>query len=216
MMIGVAQVIGMKPTLRSFFSGAPASREGFGRGLDRKELRDRGQRGRGADRFQEGAARGILGKHRAHHGGGDDALVALVLALGRAPARSAAPASHAHVRPRSDAGRRRSPTRESSRSESKGSSKVDMLRPFVTPARRKSHSAALRKLIHRPAVCRPGGEKHARFMPLCLLSGHRSAGPPRSAATDRATIRSRSRNTSARPSRRRSSARGTCSRRARP
>ena len=25
MMIGVAQVIGMKPTLRSFFSGAPAS-----------------------------------------------------------------------------------------------------------------------------------------------------------------------------------------------
>ena len=61
MMIGVAQVIGMKPTLRSFFSGAPASRESFGRGLDRKELRDRGQRGRGADRFQERAARGVLG-----------------------------------------------------------------------------------------------------------------------------------------------------------
>ena len=33
MMIGVAQVIGMKPTLRSFFSGSAALREHFGRGL---------------------------------------------------------------------------------------------------------------------------------------------------------------------------------------
>ncbi len=33
-MIGVAQVIGMKPTLRSFFSGAPALREDFGRRLE--------------------------------------------------------------------------------------------------------------------------------------------------------------------------------------
>ena len=70
----------MKPTLRSFFSIAPALREHLGRGVEREELRDRGQRGRGADRFEERAPRGILGKHRAHHRGGDHALVALVLA----------------------------------------------------------------------------------------------------------------------------------------
>jgi hypothetical protein len=76
MMIGVAQVIGMKPTLRSFFSG-----ECFSRGLDREELRDGGQSGRGADRFQERAACGIPGKHRTHHGGGHDALVTLLLGM---------------------------------------------------------------------------------------------------------------------------------------
>ena len=83
MMIGVAQVIGMKPTLRSFFSMRAALREHFGRGLEREELRDRGERGRGADRFQECAARGVLRKHRPHHRGGDDAFVALVFAFDR-------------------------------------------------------------------------------------------------------------------------------------
>ena len=83
MMIGVAQVIGMKPTLRSFFSIGAALREHLGRGVEREELRDRGERGRGADRFQEGAARGVLRKHRPHHRGGDDALVAFVFALDR-------------------------------------------------------------------------------------------------------------------------------------
>jgi hypothetical protein len=48
--------------------------------LKREELRDRGQRGRGADRFQEGAPRHVFRKHRPHHSRGDDALVALVLA----------------------------------------------------------------------------------------------------------------------------------------
>ena len=82
MMIGVAQVIGMKPTLRSFFSIGPPCGEHFGRGLEREELRQRGERGRSAERLQERAARGVLRKHRAHHGGGDDAFVALLLAFG--------------------------------------------------------------------------------------------------------------------------------------
>ena len=82
MMIGVAQVIGMKPTLRSFFSSfAPCPNTSVAV-LERKELRDRGERGRGADAFQEGAARGVLRKHRAHHRGGDHALVALLFARG--------------------------------------------------------------------------------------------------------------------------------------
>src|SRR5213080_4661518 len=60
--------------------GRAGLRKDFGRGLKRKELRDRSQRGRSADRFQERAARYVLRKHRPHHGGGDNALVALVLA----------------------------------------------------------------------------------------------------------------------------------------
>ena len=82
-MIGVAQVIGMKPTLRSFFSGAPPVREDLGRGLDREELRERGQRRGGADRLQERPARGVVREHRAHHRRGNDAFVALVLACHR-------------------------------------------------------------------------------------------------------------------------------------
>ena len=50
----------MKPTLRSFFSIGAALREHLGRGLEREELRERGERGRGADRLEEGAARGVL------------------------------------------------------------------------------------------------------------------------------------------------------------
>ena len=80
--------------------------KGLGRGLEREELRDRGKRGRGADRFQERTPRGVLWKHRAHDGRGDHALVTLLPRF--RPARSAAPASPAHARPRSDAGRRRS------------------------------------------------------------------------------------------------------------
>jgi hypothetical protein len=78
MMIGVAQVIGMKADLEVLLFDRAALREHLGRGGKRKKLRDRGERGRGADRFEEGAARGILRKHRPHHRGGDDALVPLV------------------------------------------------------------------------------------------------------------------------------------------
>ena len=80
MMIGVAQVIGMKPTLRSFFSSGPRPCANNSVAVfEREELRERRQRGRGADRFQEGAARGILREHRTHEGGRDDTLVALLL-----------------------------------------------------------------------------------------------------------------------------------------
>ena len=72
-MMGVAQVIGMKPTLR----------ENIGRGLERKELAERRERGRGTDRFQEGTARGVPRKHGAHDGRRHDTLVARVLGPNR-------------------------------------------------------------------------------------------------------------------------------------
>jgi len=82
MMIGVAQVIGMKPFDVLLFQ-RPALRERFGRGLQREELRQRRDGGRSAHRFQERAARGIFRKHRPHDGGSDHALVALLLVLDR-------------------------------------------------------------------------------------------------------------------------------------
>ena len=75
----------------------PALREHFGRGLEREELRQRGQRGRGADRLQECAPRGVLRKHRAHHRGGDHALVALLLARDGSTAQRGG-AAHARLR----------------------------------------------------------------------------------------------------------------------
>jgi hypothetical protein len=78
MMIGVAQVIGMKPTLRSFFSSGPPSAN-----ASVAELRERCGRGCRPHRFQERAARDIARKHRPHYGGSDHALVALLLALDR-------------------------------------------------------------------------------------------------------------------------------------
>ena len=69
--------------LEVFLLERHALRKCFGRGLQWKKLRQRRDRGRSAHRFQEGAARGIARKHRAHHGGGDHALVALLLALER-------------------------------------------------------------------------------------------------------------------------------------
>src|SRR5262249_14670151 len=49
----------------------------------REKLGERGKRRRRADRFEERAARGVLWKYGAHHGGGDDPLVAPVLGLDR-------------------------------------------------------------------------------------------------------------------------------------
>ena len=132
MMIGVAQVIGMKPTLRSFFSIAPALREHLGRGLEREELRDRGERGRGADRFQERAARGVLRKHRAHHRRGDHALVALLLALDRR--RIAAGRSVALVIDLADMAAARTARDEQALCGSNGLSNVDIgTRSIVAP-----------------------------------------------------------------------------------
>ena len=77
MMMGVAQVIGMNPTLRFFFSIGAALRERLGGGREREDLGERGERGRGADRLEKRAPRRVLRKHRPHHGGGDDPAVAL-------------------------------------------------------------------------------------------------------------------------------------------
>ena len=68
MMIGVAQVMGMKPTFRSFFSGAAAWREGVDGRAEREELGDRGESRGGADGTQEGAAGVVLRDERPHHG----------------------------------------------------------------------------------------------------------------------------------------------------
>ncbi len=83
MMIGVAQVIGMNPTLRILLLDRAALREHLGRTLEREELRERSQRGRGADRFEEGAAGGVPGEDGAHHRRRDYALVAIVRARDR-------------------------------------------------------------------------------------------------------------------------------------
>ena len=71
MMMGVAQVIGMNPTLRSFFSGG-GLREHLGRGPQREELRYCRQRRGGADGAQESPAAVILREQRAHYGRFDD------------------------------------------------------------------------------------------------------------------------------------------------
>ncbi len=206
----------MKPTLRSFFSGAPVCGEHLGRGLDREELRQRGKRGRGADRFQEGAARHVLREHRAHHGGRDHALVALLFAFDRLAAQR--PRGMLMLGGRASADRKRSP--------------AGRVAIGIEGIVERGHAAPLchtgrgeRRCPPRPvkipsapgrALRRRAHDKHAGSMPPCPLRGQPSAGPARSAAPDRATTRSRSRNTSARPSRRRSSARGRCWRRARP
>ena len=79
-MIGVAQVIGMKPILRSFFSGAPCAKH-FSRCLQREELRDRRERGGSTDGFQECAPRSVLREHRADHGGCHHAFIAALFAF---------------------------------------------------------------------------------------------------------------------------------------
>ena len=66
MMIGVAQVIGIKPTFRSFFSRRRALRERVGDGAERQELSDRRRRRGCAHRFDERAPRRVLWKQRAH------------------------------------------------------------------------------------------------------------------------------------------------------
>src|SRR6266851_1004250 len=67
MMIGVAQVIGMKPTLRSVFSSAPGAAKTSVAVLSGKNC--------------ESAAGGVLREYRTHDRRGDDTLVALFLGL---------------------------------------------------------------------------------------------------------------------------------------
>ncbi len=65
-MMGVAQVIGMKPTLRSFFSGAPLPWAKASRAVAERQDRGNGGHRRGrADRLQELAALGVDREDRA-------------------------------------------------------------------------------------------------------------------------------------------------------
>ena len=92
MMIGVAQVIGMKPTLRSFFSGVPASANASVAVLSGKNWEIAASAVAAPTDFRKRAARGILRKHRAHHRRGDDALVTLARSLVTGSHRSASAA----------------------------------------------------------------------------------------------------------------------------
>src|SRR5882757_4711562 len=78
MMIGVAQVIGMKPTLRSFFSGVPASANASVAVLIGKNCDSAASAVEAPTDFRN--ARRVLWKYRAHHRGGDHTLIALVFA----------------------------------------------------------------------------------------------------------------------------------------
>ncbi len=79
MMMGVAQVMGMKPTLRSFFSGAPPWAKALARHGQGQDRGDGGHRRGGADRLQEQAALGIDREDRAQDGGVDHPVPALLL-----------------------------------------------------------------------------------------------------------------------------------------
>ena len=161
MMIGVAQVIGMKPTLRSFFSGTAGFRKGLGRRLERKELGDRGERGRRADRFKKRPARGILRKHRAHDSRGNDALVTLLAACHRlASQRRQQPD---HVRPLIDAGRTRSPLAKARDRHRRDRQRWTCLH-FLTCRQDPEGQSRHVQRIHRPAATRGRAvKKHAAF-----------------------------------------------------
>src|SRR5262249_11300946 len=74
-----------KADFEIFFLDRAGSGENFGRGLQWEELRQRGERGRCAERLQESAAALVGRKHGAHDRRGNDVLVAFVLTLdGRA------------------------------------------------------------------------------------------------------------------------------------
>ena len=201
----------MKPTLRSFFSGVPASANASVAVVKRKELCDGGERRGSPDRFQERPARGIFRKHRAHHRRGNDALVTFLFVRNRLASQRERRLIVLGFRPMlaAHAGRRRQRT-VGIEGIVKGGHACIFLRASDAAASR--HTI---KSIARPRI-RPGDEKHAGSMPPFRSAWARPAGLPRSAAKDRATIRSRSRSTSERPSRRRSSAPGRCSKPARP
>ena len=150
--------------------------KGLGRGLDREELRDRGQRRRGADRFQEGAARGILWKHRPHHCGGDDALVALLFVLDRL----------ATQRQRRvfmlGCGAMLAADAAGARELTFGIKWIiecGHTAPLChTGAQRKSHSAAIRQIHRRPAAFRVAGRRRTcRFYAALPVNAGSSRSP---------------------------------------
>src|SRR5262249_50526547 len=70
-----------KADLEIFFLDRAGSGENFGRGLQWKELRQRGERGRCTERLQESAAALVGREHGAHDPRGTDVLIAFVLTL---------------------------------------------------------------------------------------------------------------------------------------
>ncbi len=83
MMIGVAQVIGMKPTLRSFFSIAPPLAKTSVAVFSGKNCDSAASAVEAPSDLQEGAAADILRENRAHHRRSNHVLVAFLFALAR-------------------------------------------------------------------------------------------------------------------------------------
>ena len=81
MMMGVAQVIGMNPTLRSFFSSAPPCANTSVAVLSGKNWLSAASAVEAPTDLRKARRAASCGKHRAHHRRGDHALVALLLAL---------------------------------------------------------------------------------------------------------------------------------------
>ena len=181
MMIGVAQVIGMKPTLRSFFSGVPRLGEGLGRGLEREELRDaRRARSRrrpisgtpGARHPSETSRASPRTRRRPRNASSSDWR----------PARSAARARPDRVRPRSDAGRTRSPL-----ATARGRHRRDRRRwTCPIPSRGANGAGKSRHVSGFTARPRERGramKKHAVSMPL-FRSAWPRVGRPSSIGSD--------------------------------
>ena len=197
----------MKPTLRSVFSGAPGVGESLGRGFQRKELTDRRKRRGGADRFQERAPRRILRKHRAQHGRCNDALVALLFACRDRPGFARWPLDRAQ--PDRRAGRSCSRPASGSCSRRMGcqiwswsmlSMRADRCMLCIFHAGRgpgvQLPQPRLSRAIRGAAIA--ATLFATPRLPLSTACWSRE-DPPRSAAPDRATIRSRSRSRGSRP-----------------
>ena len=82
MMIGVAQVIGMKPTLRFVFSsGAPCAKTSVAV-LSGKNCESAASAVEAPSDFRKARRGDVLRKHRPHDGRGHDAFVLLLVAFG--------------------------------------------------------------------------------------------------------------------------------------
>ena len=192
MMIGVAQVIGMKPTLRSFFSGAPAPCANTSVAvLSGKNCASAASAVEAPTDFRNARRAASCGNIARIDRGGDDVLVALVLALHGGERMRAASAPH-RARSGWHAGRRGSRDRAGG-----GRHRTDCR--TVPMAMRLSLSGG-RGGSPMPPRSRRAGLQPARWT-MQFRQRRRAAAAVlygqarlRSAATDRATIRSMSRN----------------------
>ena len=101
MMIGVAQVIGMKPTLRSFFSGAPPWAKASRAAPSGRTEEIAAIAVAAPDRLQEQAALGVDREDRAQDGGIDDPVPPRLLARRHRFGRQASMLGRRHDRRRS-------------------------------------------------------------------------------------------------------------------